>query len=154
MNYSGRPDEEDLILDAITPHLELLLIKWKQLAFQSHLLPYQLRPHMRLNNMTASHVPHSEHQTELTITLTDHCIPTEQKSLGSFLRTGQFGEYNAHHERLDHHPTDALEAEDEDCFWTFFGHLLSTVPDSVLRLNAEQEARGKGMDIVDTRSER
>lgn len=55
----------------------------------------------------------------------------------------------AHHESLDHDPGDALNAHDEDGLGALLGGGAAAVSDSVLGLDAEEEAAGEAEDVVD-----
>lgn len=78
-------------------------------------LPFdELRTHVSLDDVTLPHVTHPEHKAQLAVPLTDDRVSAEQQSLGPLLGPGQFGENHAHHEGLDHHSRDALQAHDEN----------------------------------------
>jgi hypothetical protein len=49
--------------------------------------------------------------------LADDGAATEQQRLRPLLGPRHLGEHDAHHERLDHHARDALQAHDENCLW-------------------------------------
>lgn len=99
--------------------------------------------------MTFPHIADSEHQTELAISLTDNSVPREQQRLSSLLGPAHLCEHYAHHERLDHHTDDALDAHNEDRLRTFLGRDTTSVTDRVLRLDTEQETAREREDIVD-----
>lgn len=52
---------------------------------------------------------------------------------------------------LDHHAPDALKTHSDDGLGALLGGGSASVPDGVLRLQAEQEAGSEAVDVVDTR---
>lgn len=69
--------------------------------------------------------------------------------MSSLLGPAHLCEHYAHHERLDHHTDDALDAHNEDRLRTFLGRDTTSVTDRVLRLDTEQETAREREDIVD-----
>jgi hypothetical protein len=112
---AGRPDEEDLVvLAALAAHLELVLVELDGLALLGDALLDELRAHVRLDDVRAAHVADAEDETHLAVALADDGVAAEQQCLRPLLGPRQLGEHDAHHERLDHHPSDALQAHDAD----------------------------------------
>lgn len=87
----------------------------------------ELSSDVSLNDVGLAHVPHSEHEAELAVSLIDDGIPAEQESLSSLLRPRQFGEHYAHHEGLDHHPNQTLETHHKYCLRAFISRVLGTI---------------------------
>ena len=63
------------------------------------------------------------------------------------LAPGELGEDEANHEGLDEAAQDGLEGDHQDGMGALSGGLPGAVPDSVLGLQGEQEARGKVPDL-------
>ena len=65
------------------------------------------------------------------------------------LAPGELGEDEANHEGLDEAAQDGLEGDHQDGMGALSGGLPGAVPDSVLGLQGEQEARGEVPDLQD-----
>lgn len=114
-------------------------------------VPYKLRAHVCLNNVALPHIPHSKHKTGNAIAVTYDGVTREHQRLRPLLRPGQLREDDAHHEGLDHHACDALEAHHEDGFGALLGGGATAVAYGVLGLHAEEETRSEAVDVGDAR---
>lgn len=83
---------------------------------------------MCFDDMTLAHVSHTEHESQLSVPLTDDRMSAEQKCLGALLGSRELGKHHSHHERLDHHSCDTLQAHDEDSGGTILLGVARPVP--------------------------
>lgn len=151
VNDRRRPYEEQVPVLPVRPHRQFLLILRQHLPLLRRPRPYQLSPDRGPDYVTLPHVAHPEHQAQFTVPLTDDRVPREQQRLSPLLRPAHLGEHYAHHERLDHHAHDALDAHDEDRLWALLGRATAPVTDRVLGLDAEQEAAREREYVVHAR---
>lgn len=146
-----RPYEEQVPVLPVRPHRQLLLILRQHLPLLRRPRPYQLSPDRGPDYVTLPHVAYPKHQAQFTVPLTDDRVSREQQRLSPLLRPAHLGEHYSHHERLDHHPDDALDAHDEDRLGAFLGRATAPVTDRVLGLDAEQEAAREREYVVHAR---
>jgi hypothetical protein len=145
------PDEEQIVVAAVSRHVQLRLEVAQDLPFLGLPRADQLRPDARPYNVTLPHIPHPEHERKMSLALADHRVPREQQRLGPQLGSCHFSKHDPDHEGLDHHSDDALHRHDEDRFGTLLGGGPHAVPDGVLRLYTEEVARGEAVDVEDAR---
>ena len=108
------PDEENVVLVAVGAHHQLVLVHCQQLALLGLPRADQLRADAGADDVRLSHVSDAEHEAQLAIPLADDGAAAEQQRLRPLLGPRHLGEHDAHHERLNHHASDALQAHDED----------------------------------------
>jgi hypothetical protein len=114
VHHRHRPDEEDVVLVAVGAHHQLVLVHGQQLALLGLPRADQLRADACADDVRLAHVADAEHEAQLAVALADDGAAAEQQRLRPLLGPRHLGEHDAHHERLDHHARDALQAHDED----------------------------------------
>lgn len=152
MHHRARPNEEYVLGLSVGPHDEFVLLVGQYLTLLGGPGPDQLRPDRRPDDVTLPHVSDPEHQTKFSVPLTDDRLLGEQQGLGALLGSRHLGEDDPHHERLNHHPGDALDAHDEYGLGALLRGRPATVTDGVLGLNGEQKAAGETVQVAHARS--
>ena len=66
---------------SIVTHFQLLLMEEDGLPLLCHHLLYELGPHVSLQQVRASHIPHSEEQKKLSIPLGDDRTPAKPNTI-------------------------------------------------------------------------
>lgn len=143
------PNEEEVFVLSIRAYCQFLLVLRQYLALLRGPGPDQLRPNRRSDDVALSHISDAEHEAEFTVSLANNGVPREQQRLRPLLWPAHLGEYDAHHEGLDHHAGYTLNAHDEYRLGTFFRGRSAAVADRVLGLDTEEETAGEGEDVVD-----
>lgn len=152
VHQSTWPNEENVIVTIVKSNFDVGQVMGQDLSFGRHLLLYQLRLNVRLNDMRSSHVTHAEHETQFAVPQRHYSVSTEKQRLCPLFRPGQLGEHHTHHKRLDHDASNRLDAHNEDRFGTFLRGEPGAITNRVLRLDGVQERRGEGVQVVHTRS--
>ena len=103
-------------------------------------------PDVRLQQLGFPGIGQTEQQLQFAVPRRNHRVLTEDDGLGPGLGPGHLGEDDPGHAGRDHHADDRLHAHEDDRLGTLLGGLSGAVADGVLRLHAEQEARGEVLD--------
>lgn len=149
MNYRSRPNEENFVFFPVPAHFQFGLTEGQIFPLLRDFMPYELRPDVGFYDVALPHVPHSEHQAGDSVPVTNDGVSRKKESLGPFFRPGEFGEYYAYHEGLDHDSCYTLQAHYEDGFGAFFRRGSSAVPYGVLGFDAEEETGSEALDVLD-----
>lgn len=147
MHDGHGPDEEQVAIAAVRGHGQLGGVLVEQFALFCLLGPDEVGLDAGADDVGLPHVPHAEHEAEVAVALAHHRVLGEEQRLRALAGPRHLREDDPPEVRLDHHPDDALEADEEDRLGTLLGDDPPAVADRVLRLDAVQEAAGEVVDV-------
>lgn len=137
MHHNHWPDKEQIRRATIRADLQLCLVLAQDLSFSRLFRFDKLCPNVRSDDVTFTHISNSEHQGQLSVTLTYDSISREEERLGALFGPSHLGKDNSNHKSLHHNSVYGLEAHHENGFGTFLGGRSDTVANRVLSFDGE-----------------
>lgn len=114
MTNRDRPNEKDPIKSLIVSDIHVELIERKYFSLFRQPLLDHLTADMCFNDMRSTHVSNAIEEAEASVSHANDGVLAEDQRLGALLRTCEFHENEASHERLDHHADDRLDTHGHD----------------------------------------